>query len=510
MPNTKTRNPDHHLPNFEHRALNTERRTLNAERRMEPSGSEITGSSPGAVSSAPGEPRDDLPVLTRHSAGARGGGLAALDYSVLQQCIHCGMCLPVCPTYAETKLERNSPRGRIALMRAIADGELDVTKSFGEEMYYCLGCLACTTACPAGVNYAQMFEIARAEIEERGVLAHPKRNFIRWAVVKVLFTRPRLLRFVGRLLRLWQVSGAQSLARRLKLMQLLPENLRRLEPQTPPIAAKFSHELIREFELPAAATNGRSPRRVALLTGCVQDLVFSDINRATADVLLANGCEVHTPPVQPCCGSLHAHNGDLPSARSLARRQLDLFDPTLFDAIISNAGGCGSHLRGYAHLLHDDPVYADRAAEWSRKLRDVHEYLVEIAFRPPVAPGVATGAVTYHESCHLCHAQKVSAQPRAILRSLPGVDLRECGEANWCCGSAGIYNITQPETSARLLERKLVHVHATGAGAVATANPGCHLQLQNGLRDRGDTHTRVVHPIVLLAEAYRADTAGVK
>ena len=432
--------------------------------------------------------------------------LRGLDYSVLQQCMHCGMCLPTCPTYDETQLERHSPRGRISLMRAIADGELEVTKAFGEEMYYCLGCLACTTACPAGVDYPNLFETARAEIERQGVLDHPKRDFIRWSVVRILFTRPRLLRLVGRALWLWQASGAQSLFRRSGLTVLLPENLRRLEPQTPAIRAKFSHQLIKSVEKPAA-TATPAPRRVAMLTGCVQDLAFSDINRATVDVLLANGCEVHTPPVQPCCGSLHAHNGDLASARALARRQLDLFNPDDFDAIISNAGGCGSHLRAYGHLLHDDPVYAARAAAWSRKLKDIHEYLVEIGFRKPTS-GAAASTVTYHESCHLCHGQKVSAQPRAILRALPGVEFRECAEAQWCCGSAGIYNITQPETAGRLQDRKVGHVLATGASIVATANPGCHLQIENGIHAAGVTGKRVVHPIVLLAEAYRRETGA--
>jgi glycolate oxidase iron-sulfur subunit len=439
--------------------------------------------------------------------------LKGLDYSVLQQCMHCGMCLPTCPTYDETKLERHSPRGRIALMRAIADEELTVTKAFGEEMYYCLGCLACTTACPAGVNYAELFETARAEVERQGVLAHPQRDFIRWSVVKVLFTRPRLLRLVGRALWLWQASGLLRLFRRSGLTNLLPSNLRRLEPQAPAVCAKFSHELIQPIETPLSpAPAGRQHRRVALLTGCVQDLAFSDINRATADVLLANGCEVHTPPVQPCCGSLHAHNGDVDSARALARRQLDLFNPDDFDAIISNAGGCGSHLRAYGHLLHDDPVYAARAAAWSKKLRDIHEYLVEIRFRKPTAPASATATtpVTYHESCHLCHGQKVSAQPRAILRALPGVELRECAEAQWCCGSAGIYNITQPETAGRLQERKIGHLLATEAAVVATANPGCHLQIVNGLRGTSGENKRVTHPIVLLAEAYRAEVCSSK
>ncbi|OAM88588.1 (Fe-S)-binding protein [Termitidicoccus mucosus] len=472
--------------------------------------------------------------------------LRALDYSVLQQCMHCGMCLPTCPTYAETKLERHSPRGRIALMRAIADGELELSKSFAEEMYYCLGCLACTSACPAGVHYAELFETARAEIERRRLLDSPKRNFIRWSVVRVLFTRPRLLRLAGRFLWLWQASGGQWLFRKLRLNRLLPRNLRRLEPQAPRACAKFSHQLIAPVEGPKAE---RARRRVALLTGCVQDLVFSDINRATVDVLLANDCEVHTPPVQPCCGSLHAHNGDLRSARELARRQLDLFDPFAFDAIISNAGGCGSHLRAYGHLLHDDADYAARAAEWSRKVRDIHEFLVEINFRKPAPPAGADGnadilvrdvagrnarapergasiaplsaaaalaqskienlkskiTLTYHESCHLCHGQKISAAPREVLRALPGARLVECTESSWCCGSAGIYNITQPETSAWLLQRKIGHLRETHAAVVATANPGCHIQIENGLRADRASEIAVTHPVVLLAKAYREE-----
>jgi len=469
-----------------------------------------------------------------------GGLLADLDYSVLQQCMHCGLCLPVCPTFAETGRERHSPRGRIALMRAVADGELALSRAFGEEMYYCLGCLACTTACPAGVDYATLFETARAEIEDRGVLAGPKRSLIRAAVLRTLFTRPRLLRLAGRLLWLYEASGLQAAVRRSGLTRLLPRRLRDLEPQTPRVRRRFSHQLIQPVESPA----GPRRHRVALLTGCVQDLVFSDINRATVDVLRENGCEVHTPPVQPCCGSLHAHNGDLESARQLARRLVDLLPADGFDAIITNAGGCGSHLRRFGHLLADDPAYAARAAAWSAKVRDIHEYLVEIGFRHPSPPpaanvqrptlnsqrsslGASNGlkveswklsverspaapplALTYHESCHLCHGQKISRQPREILAALPGVELMECVEANWCCGSAGIYNITQPATAAWLQGRKLDHLAATGAGVVATANPGCHIQLENGLRSRGDTATRVAHPVVLLAEAYRAEDDG--
>lgn len=451
----------------------------------------MSSSSPDPIS--PSSPPEALPPT--------GGSLAALDYSVLQQCMHCGMCLPSCPTYVETKQERSSPRGRIALMRAIADGELAVSRAFAEEMNYCLGCLACTTACPAGVDYTTLFETSRAEIEEKGVLRAPIRTTLRLVLLRGVFTRPRLLRTVGRILWLWQESGAETLFRRMGLGRLLPARLRQLEPQAPRIRRQFSKHLIRSVERP----NGSPRHRVAVLTGCVQDLAFSDVNRATVDVLLANACEVHTPAVQPCCGSLHAHNGDPATARELARRLLDLINPHDFDAIISNAGGCGSHLRHYDQLLADDPIYRERAQLWSAKIKDIHEYLVEIGFRLPRDPvnEPAIQSVTYHESCHLCHGQKVSAQPRAILRSIPGLTLTECAEATWCCGSAGIYNITQPSTSAWLQTRKLRHLAATGAQVIATANPGCHVQIANGLANTEQADSRrVEHPVVLLAQAY--------
>lgn len=429
--------------------------------------------------------------------------LHQLDYSVLQQCMHCGMCLPTCPTYVETKMERNSPRGRIALMRAIADGEMKPHKAFGDEMYYCLGCLACMTACPAGVNYVELFEASRAEVERSHVLRGSKRTFWRWLTLDVLFMRPRLLRLVGVLMRWYQRSGLESLVRKLGLTRLAPADLRRLEPQSPRMADKFSHQLIAPDEAPR---DGKPKYRVALLTGCVQDLVFSQVNRDTADVLLANGCEVITPPVQPCCGSLHAHNGEPDMARELARRQLDLFDVESLDAIITNAGGCGSHLKHYSHLLHDDSRYAKRAALWDSKVKDIHEWLVQIGFRKPTAP-CGVSEVTYHESCHLCHGQRITAQPRQVLSAIPDLKVKELPESNWCCGSAGIYNITQPEQSAKLLERKLCNIEKTGAPAVATSNPGCHLQLAFGIAHphQGGVCREVTQPVSLLAQAYRAE-----
>ena len=421
--------------------------------------------------------------------------LKSMDYSVVQQCMHCGMCLPTCPTYMETKQERNSPRGRISLMRSIADGELDVTRAFADEMYYCLGCLACETACPAGVKYAELFETARAEVERTGAAGHGQRDFWRWLTLEVLFMRPRLLRFVGRLLHLYQSSGLERLVQASGLLYLLPGKLRKLEPQAPRIAPENSDELIAAVEAPAL-----KKYRVGLLTGCVQDLAFSNINRDTADVLLANGCEVITPRAQHCCGSLHAHNGAIELAQELARTQIDSFDLDSLDAIITNAGGCGSHLKKYGHLLHDDPAYAKKAAQWDAKVKDIHEWLVQIGFRKPAA-GCGIDTVTYHESCHLCHGQKVVSQPRTLLKSIPGLRLTELPESNWCCGSAGIYNITQPEQSAKLLERKVANIVKTNAMVVATSNPGCHLQLGNGL---APTYT-VTQPVTLLAQAYRSE-----
>jgi glycolate oxidase iron-sulfur subunit len=418
--------------------------------------------------------------------------------------MHCGLCLPTCPTYDATKLERNSPRGRISLMRAIADGEMDITKTFGEEMYYCLGCLACTTACPAGVDYAELFEAARADIETSGVLTKPRRDLIRWLTVKFIFTHPRILRLVGRLLYFYQAFGFHNFVRLTKLTAFLPQRLRELESLTPIIRRHFSDALISEIESPT-----RRKFRVGLLTGCVQDLIYSELNRDTADVLLAHDCEVFTPRLQYCCGSLHAHNGELELAREMARRNITALERTAgplenLDSIISNAGGCGSHLKNYAHLLHDDPIFARRAVMWSAKLKDVNEWLVTIGIRCPESTPQAE-RVTYHESCHLCHGQKITRAPRELLRVIPGLELVEMAESNWCCGSAGIYNLTQPEMSRQLLNRKLGHIYKTGATTVASANPGCSLQLESGLRQAG-SQIRVVHPISLLASAFRQES----
>lgn len=437
----------------------------------------------------------------RMSATTTHSHLKHLDYSVVQQCMHCGLCLPTCPTYDATKLERNSPRGRIALMRAIADDRMEASAAFAEEMYFCLGCLACMTACPAGVNYAELFEHARADAEASGKLDNLRRGWIRAFTLRWLFTDMRRLELAGLILRLYQSLGLQTLIRKSGILALLPRRLRELEAMTPQVQPWFSSDLIPETTPPA----GPKRYRVALLTGCAQDLIFSDVNLDTAEVLARNGCEVFTPSPQSCCGSLHAHNGDLETSRMLARRNITQFPPHQFDAIITNAAGCGSHLKHYSSLLKEDPAFAASAKAWDSKVKDIHEWLTTIGVAAPSATAQREQTVTYHEACHLCHGQKITSQPRQLLKCIPKLNLVELPESTWCCGSAGIYNLIQPEMAGQLLERKVQHIQSTGAETVATGNPGCLLQVRNGCNQAG-LDLRVVHPVTLLAEAYRAES----
>lgn len=467
--------------------------------------------------------------------------LATMDYSVVQQCMHCGLCLPTCPTYVETGRERSSPRGRIALMRAVADGELPLSREFAEEMDYCVGCLACQTACPAGVEYASLLELGRASSENAGLLDTPSRGWYRWLGLRVLMTRPWLLRLVARGVALQQVPWVRRTLYKIGAMRLAPKTLRDLEPQAPPIDPPFSDARIKPVEDPPADWWTGPPRaRVAVLTGCVQDISFARVNRATVDVLLAAGCRVVTPRVQSCCGSLHAHNGDLETAREMARRTIDLFDwdtpqagPLCFDsldAVISNAGGCGSHLRHYGELLKDDPAYAERAKRWDAKLRDAQEFVWGLvgsgqgavgsdgpasrlervlndatAGEPPApAGGGTTKRLTYDASCHLCHGQKVVNQPVELLKRLLGYEFTPLTESDWCCGAAGVYTMTQPEQAQKLLDRKLANVKKATPQVIATANPGCMHQLNLACRDDPAlAGVRVAHPMELLAEAIR-------
>jgi glycolate oxidase iron-sulfur subunit len=333
-------------------------------------------------------------------------------------------------------------------------------------------------------------------VEESGVLNSPRRRVLRGLAIHWLFGSLNRLQALGRLLGLYQQLGLQTLVRRSGVLGLLPQRLRELEAITPQIQPAFSSEMIPSV----TAATGRRRYRVAMLTGCAQDLVFSDVNRDTVEVLSRNGCEVITPSEQFCCGSLHAHNGEWELAQDLARKQIDQFPPERFDAIITNAGGCGSHLKHFHKLLSDDPVYAERARFWDLRVKDIHEWLWQIGIEAPPNEQ-PTQVVTYHDSCHLAHGQKITAEPRRLLELIPNLKLVELPESSWCCGSAGIYNLIQPEMANELLSRKLTHIKATRATVVATGNPGCLLQLINGARQQG-LNLRIVHPITLLAEAY--------
>ncbi|MEM7387479.1 MAG: (Fe-S)-binding protein [Verrucomicrobiota bacterium] len=425
--------------------------------------------------------------------------LKDLDYSVVQQCMHCGMCLPSCPTYQTTGREKNSPRGRIALMRAVADEELPVDRAFGEELQYCLGCLACQSACPANVDYAHLFEMSRAEVESSGVLDQQERRFYRAITLNGLFRYPRLLRLAGRLLRIYQTTGIEDWLNRSGWLHPISPKWSRLLTMSPKMGPAFSHQLIQSLEKPHSGT---IRYRVGVLTGCIQDLTDAATNRATVDVLLANQCEVTTPSVQSCCGSLHAHNGDVDLAREMARRTIDAFDLETLDAVISNAGGCGSHLKHFGRLLSSDPDYAEKARRWDEKLKDIHEWLVAIDFRAPAFSSPLK--VAYHQSCHLCHGQKIVREPIVILESLPGLTLVPLSRSDQCCGSAGIYSITQPGESDRLLKEKIEAIAQSKADCLVTSNPGCDVQIRRGLDIAGISIT-VSSPVKLLAEAYKSE-----
>jgi glycolate oxidase iron-sulfur subunit len=431
-------------------------------------------------------------------------GPDAPDYDAIAKCIRCGLCLPTCPTYNVLRVEMDSPRGRIALIRAVADGRLPAGEpGFQRHIYQCLDCRACETACPAGVRYGYLMEHTRGQIEQQ-VTRRPAVRGLRWLMLDQVFPRPGLMTLLASGLWLYQRSGLQSLVRFTGLLRHLPGNLDQMEALLPTLPTPF----YRPASGPNPGAARAQPRGVALFSGCIQRLVFAETNRATERVLVRNGCRVTVPNGQTCCGALHAHAGDLEGARRLARRNIDAFEFSGADFIVVNAGGCGAMLREYAELLHADPAYADRARLFVAKIRDIHEFLVELPFEPPrSAGGASTSAqstirVTYQDSCHLRHAQKVHSPPRQILRSIPGVEFVEMNEADWCCGSAGVYNITQPVLAGEVLKRKMANVAATRADVIAVGNTGCLIQLAAGVRQAG-LKMRVVHPVDLLDEAYR-------
>jgi glycolate oxidase iron-sulfur subunit len=405
---------------------------------------------------------------------------------LIDACVHCGFCLPACPTYVLWGQEMDSPRGRIYLMKMAAEGTAAITPNWVEHFDTCLGCMACMTVCPSGVDFGKLIEATRAQIERRHQRPAPDRLH-RWLLFS-LFPRPDRLRFLQRLLTFYQRTRLQALARRTGLMKLLPPWIRALDSLLP--------RLGRQAEIPAITpARGQRRKRVGLVLGCVQREFLSEVNAATVRVLSAEGCEVVAPSEQPCCGALLVHAGEEPPALDLARRMIDAFEEARVDVVVANAAGCGSNLKEYGYLLRDDPEYAERASRFAADCQDVTELLYELG--PRAERHSFPGRVAYHDSCHLQHAQQVMAQPRALLTAIPKLELVEAPENIICCGSAGIYNLVQPETADQLGDRKAALIAPLAADMVATSNPGCLLQLRAAL-ERAGSQIPVVHAIQVL------------
>jgi glycolate oxidase iron-sulfur subunit len=407
----------------------------------------------------------------------------------LQDCVHCGLCLPSCPTYLTTGVEMSSPRGRIAMVRALGEGRAGFSPEFVKHLDQCLGCLACQTACPSGVVYGHALEEAR-EVIELKYERRPGDRRMRWLLVHT-FPYPQRLRWVLHGLLWYQRLGLSRLVRATKLLSLVSRRLAQMEALLPPVPRP------REWRPLPEMTPAFGPRRgrVALLTGCAQRFLLPHLNRATVRVLAAGGYDVFTPTQQGCCGALHLHSGDLAEGRRLARALIETFERGGVDFVIANAAGCGAAMKEYGHLLVEEAEWRDRAEAFSAKVRDVSEVLAGIPWngslrRLPVS-------VTYHEACHLAHAQNVRAEPRSVLRQIPGIRLVELAESDVCCGSAGIYNLLQPGMARQLLARKVERIRDADTDFVAAGNIGCLLQLQLGLTQAG-SRTRAIHPVELL------------
>jgi glycolate oxidase iron-sulfur subunit len=411
----------------------------------------------------------------------------------LDRCVHCGLCLNACPTYRELGLEMDSPRGRIYQMVQVANGAA-IGDSYREHIGLCLACRGCESACPSGVRYGRMVEDARAELEahtHRGWFARKLRRLV---FVRLLESRSALS-VAGTLLYLFEVSGLKAMARglgQLKLFGLLGD-LQQLTPSAEP--PFFFSQIGRTFP-----PEGERRHRVAFLAGCIANVSFARLNEATVRVLQRNGCEVVVPEGQGCCGALHLHSGMRGEARKLACRNIDAILGGGFDAIITNAAGCGSTLKEYGELLADLPEYAEKARQFSSLMRDITEFLSGLDLNPKL--GRVDAVVTYQDSCHLAHGQHIRQSPRQLLGAIPGVTFREMPGADICCGSAGVYNVVQNEMAMRILQHKMENVNATHAEIIATANPGCMLQLQAGVRLHGSGQ-RVMHVVEVLDLAYR-------
>ena len=405
----------------------------------------------------------------------------------LAQCVRCGLCLPHCPTYTQSGLETESPRGRLYLMKALAEDLIEPTENVAGHLDQCLQCRNCEAVCPSAVPFGRIMERTRAGILKSSKA--PSSWRLRSLFLRHVIARPALLSAFATALRIYGKSGLRSIVERLPAVgerALMAPSVR---------GKRFTGSGV------LVHPSGEVRARVALLTGCIMPHAFGEVHRATIRVLARNGCEVIAPPGQVCCGALHAHNGDADTALNLARKNIEAFLDAGVDAVVVNSAGCGAAMKEYPELLAENDRNRDRAKELSTIVKDVNEFLVELPFERPTGQVEATA--TYQDSCHLAHAQRIASAPRLILQSIPGLKLVEMNSSDRCCGSAGVYSLTQPEMAIELLDRKMQDVLETGAEIIATANPGCMSQLESGLR-RHRSPGEVVHVVELLDRAYRS------
>lgn len=424
---------------------------------------------------------------------------------LLLQCMHCGMCLPTCPTYNVTKLESSSPRGRIRLIKSVSEGKLEINDTYLNEISFCLDCQACETACPAGVKYGAIVEAAREEVSQQNLEPLKVRAIRRFGLNFVVANQP-ILKIVARLIYFYQASGLQKFLHEIGAFKILGGNLGAVDKMSPKFSKRFSSDMMSEIYTPAEPVR----YRVLLPLGCLMDVAFADINSDTLDVLLQHGCEVIIPRNQGCCGSLHAHNGEQKKGKELALKTMELFKNYEYDFLISNSAGCGAYMKEYGHVFDEGEVTEPSShgvtsdvnfpAIFSSKVKDISEFLFETGFRAENYN--YDGKITYHDACHLAHTQKITVAPREIIKSVGGVKYTELNEASWCCGSAGIYNVARYDDALNFLVRKMGNLKATGSEVVVMANPGCMGQIQHGT-DKYDHKMDVLHLATFLNRAYK-------
>lgn len=418
------------------------------------------------------------------------------DENKWADCVHCGMCLEACPTYELTGQEQHSPRGRVHLIKSVAEGKLEVNEQFMDPVFACLDCRACTTACPADVDVGGLIEEARGQIRQAMPLTGWKGSVSK-LFLNGIFPHQNRLNSVGSILKFYQKSGLQKVVRKSGAMNIMPQHLVEMEAIMPeiktPVRKKYKNVKVIKGK-------GTTKNEVALLTGCVMDVMFSDINESTINVLTRNGNDVVIPQNQTCCGALHVHAGDRDTGRKLAKQNIEAFQNA--DKIIVNAAGCGCMMQEYAELFREEETeWHTRAEEFSAKVEDISKYLHDTGYEIPKAE--LNARITYHDACHLAHGQGVRQEPRNILLDIPGVEMVHMPNADRCCGSAGIYNITNPEMAGAVLESKMENV-PEDVEMISMGNPGCMLQMAMGVQKYG-RNQKVVHTVQLLDWAYQKE-----